>query len=137
MPDEIVEETVALLAAATPGPWSWTGNELRAESDGSTTVVGEPMVGGWGEPEWDISEADAALVAAAPALLRRWLDRDRDREAVVKAAPDDGEMGQIAALLTSQSLPMDMQPMRARLVRKVRRLRSVLATLRAGGSSRG
>lgn len=55
------------LEAATPGPWEWWGDELRAKLDLDSPIVGEPMVGGCGEPEWDVSAADADLIAHAPA----------------------------------------------------------------------
>lgn len=60
------EAIKARLEAATPGPWEWWGDELRANLDMDTPIVGEPMVGGCGEPEWDISAADANLIAHAP-----------------------------------------------------------------------
>ena len=64
MTDIDTEELRRLTREATPGHWFWTGADiLRAETDHG--IVGEPMVGGFGEPEWDISDADAALIVAA------------------------------------------------------------------------
>lgn len=96
---------------------------------------------GW----WSMSDLDLEAIKARTSV--EWVDDDGEVEQLVclgpeerdtlvaeverlrvalKVAPDDGEWGQIAALLTSQSLPMDMQPMRERLVRKVRALRAAL-----------
>src|SRR5579885_1842309 len=47
-----VERARALLAAATPGPWEWWGDELRALLELDAPIVGEPMVDGFGEPAW-------------------------------------------------------------------------------------
>jgi hypothetical protein len=83
-----LEAIKARADAATPGRWFWT-----AETDYDPgRIVGEPMVGGFGEPEWDVTPDDAEFIAHAredvPALLAHIdaLTADNERLQRIEAA---------------------------------------------------
>ncbi len=104
MTDLDLDSIKARCEAATPGPWRWwDASELRSLvfeddphlDDLSAPIVGEPIMGGFGEPEWDISVADAEFIAHAredvPALVAEvkrlraalddiWLSTDDDAD---------------------------------------------------------
>lgn len=91
------DEARALLEAATPGEWRWHeqygSNELLAGDD--TIVFAEPC----GEINSSVlvEEHNAALIAAAPRLLRALLEeRERLREALRDLA--DPEMQYIGPM---------------------------------------
>jgi hypothetical protein len=62
-----------MSAQHTPGPWKWwTSNSwrrLRRDDFGIAQTVLEPCVATDGHPDVTVSEADMALIAAAPELL--------------------------------------------------------------------
>lgn len=75
MTDDLTQETEALLTAATPGPW-YTNGEVPphvvafVDNDVFTDEVRVVST-------LDANPHDAALIAAAPTLLRRWLEHDK------------------------------------------------------------
>ncbi len=95
----------------TPGPWEWsTSNSwrrLRHSDRGVSTNVLYPCVHKDGQPDIEVSEDDALLIAAAPDLLaatRAYIDycepnlecepilmriRDQMRAAIAKATGND------------------------------------------------
>ena len=72
------EPLTKTLSRHTPGPWEWwTSNSwrrLKRDDRGITQNVLEPYVCRDGHPDLTISEADMALIAAAPDLLASLID---------------------------------------------------------------
>jgi hypothetical protein len=83
---DLITRTRALLEAATAGPWRLLDKEgaqrMRAEPwDVGAVVADDPndpthlygIAGGASFDAWVPSDADAALIAAAPSLLAEWV----------------------------------------------------------------
>lgn len=66
----------------TPGPWRWVGNNLEAPTTYTDVIDAQVSCGRWcegGTPRLIVSDADRALIAAAPdlfsaakAVVARW-----------------------------------------------------------------
>lgn len=87
--------------AHTPGPWEWIGSSIdgpeHAEVMGVETECGACCQGGW--PKITISDADRALILAAPALYTALVEAEA--ALAVKASLRDSEQARVERALES------------------------------------
>ena len=85
--NDLAGEIRQALEDTTPGPWVWTRHDLDSTIRPFYSVIAVDHDGGCGcrracDLQIDISDADRALIAAAPDLLARAADRIEQLERV-------------------------------------------------------
>lgn len=83
--NDLAAEIRRALEGTTPGPWEWTRHDLDSTVRPYPSVVAIDHCGGCGcrrdcDLTVEMSDADRALIAAAPVLLARAADRIEELE---------------------------------------------------------